>query len=656
MKFLNDYRFFLLFFCSLFLLISSITSSEPRKIPLNDSLPIIDSFDESGILPSGFRMTKRLVLPSGEKLNLTGLGKLNISGSAQFSKQGLEAVVKRVGKKSFTLVNLRDIEVCFVEPEKGSGGFPFSYLNNSGNRSAEEIEASAELKIHEIRKHKTFTLYGMNHPSTPADQRKILYKTHIVVKRALTEKQLANEKGLGYVRIPLKKFSQADYGQIDQFVFFVQNLPSDHWVHFHSGNGLFRSTVFMIMFDMMRNADKVSAKEIIERQGPLGLGGADLLALNKQDNYYALKKGWHNFLLHFHKYAKENKKDGFEKSWSLWADEMDIPEITSTNIIEKTKISSTLPEENDVYREKIFIVNTVHDSKLPVQNFRTSHDLWLDDEVIFNKTGIGQFNSSGSTQYTKHNLKPLITKLKTKAQNVVIVDLRPDNHVFVNGMDLSTFETKDALLKSKTPEEINASRVELKKLILSKKGIEAHVIDTKYPRNVYDHRLSLVLSPEEVETPQELVTNLGANYLLIGNNRFSEISDENIDQMIAYMRTMPKNTWYHFHCKKGNTRTTLFLTIFDIMHNADKASMEDIIARQKIMGGTNMLDVTAKNVAWKDEKASKKQWIEFLARFHRYVIENKFSNFIKPWSQWSQENANYLPNIEHIVIDKNIKK
>ena len=89
-----------------------------------------------------------------------------------------------------------------------------------------------------------------------------------------------------------------------------------------------------------------------------------------------------------------------------------------------------------------------------------------------------------------------------------------------------------------------------------------------------------------------------------------------------------------------------------MMRNADKLSMEEIVTRQKIIGGIDLFDITPKDPNWKNEVISKKQWVLVLARFHRYAKENKKANFKISWKEWSDDHAEYLPNIDHLVFIK----
>lgn len=643
------------------------TKTDYQKDLLDHGLPIINSVDEKDLLPGGFRMTKVIALPHAHMPNMNDLEKLNMSGSSQFSEHSLDAIIKRIGQKHITLINLRQEDGGFIEPEEGKGAVAFSYLmpmpwwtgeDPRGNRTIEEIEDSEEDRVQIILKQKKFTLYGTSDSYAPTDTHKILYRIDIVAKNAFTEKELAAKKGLGYFRIPDKKFGNMEYEHVDLFVDFVKNLPKDEWVHFHCKKGQSRTTLFMIMYDMMRNAERVSAEDIVKRQGPLGLGGADLFGLPKKEEWdHSFKKGWKEFLYRFHAYVKANKKSNFSKSWTQWTEENGIPTpppVVLGDYYKATTVTSALPDGEDK-TPKVLALNVINETKLKVQNFRSAQDLWLDPTVKFAPEGLKDLRMSGSNQYTHAGLKILIDNLKEHSSKVVIVDLRHDDHLFVNGLNVSSFETKEALLEPRSPVQIQESAQALKRMIQAQKVVTVRAIDTKYPKNSFDTRFTLTIKPETVETPEELVRSLGAEYLLVGTKRFSEASDDDLDRFMTFMKQMPKDTWYHFHCKKGKSRTTFFMVIYDMLHNADKLSLEQILERQCLIGGINLLDITPKDPSWTSERESKKQWIVFLARFHQYAKTNKANGFEQCWSEWSGENADFAPAVDHLVIDHSVQ-
>lgn len=635
-----------------------------------EGLPIINSTDEKDILPGNFRMSKILPLYQDQSLNLSGLDTMNLSGSSQFSEHSLKAIINAIKKQAgdnihITIVNLRQENGGFLDPQEGSGAIAFSYLmpmpwwtgeNPAGNRTVEEIERSEEQAMAKITDKHVITIYGASDSYAPSDQHNILYKIDMAVKRAMTEKTLVTEKGLGYFRIPDKKFGNMEYEHVDEFVNFVKNLPANEWVHFHCKRGKSRTTLFMIMYDMMRNADKTTAMEIIERQGPKGVGGSDMIDFPDTNDWdFTFKKGWSDFLVQFHAYAKANKGSSFQKSWTQWAQENNVsspPAITLGEYYRNPNVNSQLPVDTDApYKGKVLVLNSLNETKMSLSNFRSSRDAWLDKNLKFNKVGLETLNASGSNQYSEAGLALIIPKLKKMAPRVVVVDLRHDDHLFVNGLNVSTFESKDALLKPRTPAEVIASEKALKEDLLKYKRLEIHAIETKYPKNAFDDRFVLTVKPNKISTPQEFVTSLGAEYVLIGNKRFSAMADDDVVHFVNVIRSMPRDTWFHLHCKKGKSRTTMFLAVLDMMRNADKVSMEEILNRQYQIGGINLFNVTAKDATWAEERDAKKQWVVFLARFHLYAKENMATNFEMSWKEWSEAHADYQPDVDHLLID-----
>ncbi|HEV8051603.1 MAG TPA: hypothetical protein VGP47_03845, partial [Parachlamydiaceae bacterium] len=504
---------------SIFTISDSLIYGAPvdyRSVLLNTGLPIVNSTDEKDVLPGGFRMSKVVTLPMENGIDFDGIADLNISGSSQFSELSLDALIRRIGRKSITIVNLRQEDGGFLEPAEGKGAIAFSYLmsmpwwtgeNPAGNRTVEEIEYSEEEKMAGISKNRIVTIFGTSDGYAPTDTHQLLYKIDMNIKSAYTEKTLARKKGLGYFRIPDKKFGNMEFEHVDQFITFVNGVQADEWLHFHCKKGQSRTTLFMIMYDIMRNADRVDVEDIIKRQGPLGLGGADLFGLPSNTLWdHSFKKGWKEFLYQFHRYSKENKHNGFKKTWSVWALEKGIiptGQVKLGDYYQGTTVDSIVPAKVETrYQDKILVLNTLNESKLSVQNFRSSDDLWLASSVGFSKTGLKDLRASGSNQYTKDGLALLIAKLKARSENIVVVDLRHDDHLFVNGLNISSFESKEALLKPRSPWEISQAELILKNELLTQTKLELHAIDTKYPKNTYDDRFVLTLKPTIVETPQ----------------------------------------------------------------------------------------------------------------------------------------------------------
>lgn len=630
-------------------------------------LPTTTTFGEKGLLPSSFRTSRVLPLPITTKnpVNTLGLDTLNVSGSSQFSEHELDTIISNLGTKKITVINLRQEDMGFVESKQGSGAIPFSYImpmpwwtgeDPRGLRSVKEIERSEDERMAEITRDGKLQIFGCGDGSAPKDAHEVEYQVDIDVKRALTEKQLVESKKLGYHRIPDKKFGHMQDEHVEDFVHFLQNLPTGQHVHFHCKKGQSRTTLFMIAYDIWFNADKVSCEDIIRRQGPDGLGGVDMMKVAESKGWdQSFKKGWVDFLKDFHRYVKEQKPGGCKLSWSEWKKEKGIKELPPIKTRDFYKdgpsVRSNLPESKETYTGPVLAVNTINEAKQSVPNFRSTQDRRFVSRTLYNANGLYNYFASGSAQYSEAELTNLIDKLKKTGKKVVIMDLRHDDHLYVDGMNMSAFETVSALLQPRTPEEIKASIKQLQTALKAQQVVQARGLETKYPRNEYDTRYVLTIKPRKIETPEELVTRLGAHYHLVGSKRFSGVSDDDVDGLIKLYREMGKDTWYHVNCKKGKSRTTLFSVILDMMHNAHQVRWDEIIHRQWEIGGVNLFDVTPKDPSWADEKENKIQWITFMARFHKYCQENMKTNFALSWSEWSKQNADYQPAVRDRAID-----
>ena len=79
----------------------------------------------------------------------------------------------------------------------------------------------------------------------------------------------------------------------------------------------------MVMYDMLKNADKVSFDDIVMRQ--FAIGGINLTAYNPNKPVWRQKAVTERieFLKDFYQYAKANPK--LQKSWTQWATENNLP-------------------------------------------------------------------------------------------------------------------------------------------------------------------------------------------------------------------------------------------------------------------------------------------------------------------------------------------
>lgn len=68
-----------------------------------------------------------------------------------------------------------------------------------------------------------------------------------------------------------------------------------------------------------------------------------------------------------------------------------------------------------------------------------------------------------------------------------------------------------------------------------------------------------------VMSERQMVEQNGLYYYRIAATDHIWPSPENIDDFIAFIRTLPDHAWLHFHCQAGKGRTTIYMAMYDMM-------------------------------------------------------------------------------------------
>jgi len=116
-------------------------------------------------------------------------------------------------------------------------------------------------------------------------------------------------------------------------------------------------------------------------------------------------------------------------------------------------------------------------------------------------------------------------------------------------------------------------------------------------------------------------------------------TDEQIDEMVAFLDNLPKDVWLHVHCTHGAGRTSSTLAMLDILRNAPKVSLNDIVKRQHLLGSVDLFDTTVwTNGTYTTEELEKRK--KFIVDFYAFVLQRKEGG-IQKWSEWvAQQNDN----------------
>ncbi len=275
---------------------SKIAQAEDKSLDTNTVNLVLNSSNYKE-MPKNFRKTSDLTyLKNNKELNLSGLEKLNISGSQQFSEYSLPLLIKSIGTPlPITVYDLRQESHGFIN------GAPVSWENkyNDTNKglTKEQVLKYESNKLKSIKLNTPISFY--NHPEIT-----------MVPTKVEDESKLTNSQALSYIRIPVTDGKIPTDDMVDYFVELVKAQTKDSWFHFHCKEGIGRTTTFMIMYDMIKNSKEVTSKDIINRQ--LQLAKFDASHISSFTNPERT-----NLLENFYKYTKEAGND-FNIKYSDW--------------------------------------------------------------------------------------------------------------------------------------------------------------------------------------------------------------------------------------------------------------------------------------------------------------------------------------------------
>jgi hypothetical protein len=120
--------------------------------------------------------------------------------------------------------------------------------------------------------------------------------------------------------------------------------------------------------------------------------------------------------------------------------------------------------------------------------------------------------------------------------------------------------------------------------------------------------------------------NIGSKFMVV---------DADIDKILAFFKSLPKNIWLHFHCAHGKGRTSLLLVMLDIFKNAPEVGLQDIVKRQYLLGSEDLFNTEV----WKNGTYDKKTLEDrkkFVEDFYDFMCQWKAGGMAQ-WSDWHRQ-------------------
>jgi hypothetical protein len=137
-------------------------------------------------------------------------------------------------------------------------------------------------------------------------------------EHVISEAEEATKYGFDYKNAPIASREVPSFDTIDDLILFYEALPADAWVHFHCHHGKGRTSMMLVMLDIMRNAPHVALEDIVKRQHLLG--SSNLFDTSKWvGGTYSIEElvNRKDFITDFYTFVCQRKKGGMRK-WSEW--------------------------------------------------------------------------------------------------------------------------------------------------------------------------------------------------------------------------------------------------------------------------------------------------------------------------------------------------
>jgi protein tyrosine phosphatase (PTP) superfamily phosphohydrolase (DUF442 family) len=292
----------------------------------------------------------------------------------------------------------------------------------------------------------------------------------------------------------------------------------------------------------------------------------------------------------------------------------------------------------------ILVIDFENTAELP-ELFRTTRDEYQTDvSPPITRFGLDRVNASATRQFSELDL---VTSLNHMSGNhmsgnhmsgrVFVVDLRQESHGFADGTAVSWYGFLNDSNLGKTRQEIADLEQALVDDIAARTSVQLNRIVRKTNGHI-EKSSSCEVRLQRAETERTLVERVGLEYVRLPVTDHRHPDPPTVDQFVDFVGSLPGDAWVHFHCRSGKGRSSTFMVLIDIFHNAGAVSLEDIIRRNALIGSKDFSRVSnLRHKVWKNEMAKNRH--HFLVNFYSYMTDSDGYGR-SPWSEWLARPAN----------------
>lgn len=254
------------------------------------------------------------------KGDTAGLDHMWASSSAAPSVNDFDQIAKRIrilsGGQAAKMIDLdlRQESHAYLNDQAITYATRHNWINYG--KTEQESQLAEDDWIQAIRKNPL-----LENVLTPEQLKTFAFTDGVTVeiKSVMNENEAAKKAGFEYKRLMVSDHMAPRQHEIDEFIRFVKSLPPNSWIHLHCRGGEGRSSTFLVMLDMLKNAGTVSFDEIIKRHAsiPPYYDLSQCTRRCKELTLYYQKR--YAFVQEFYQFASELSQ-GYRGTWSDWAE------------------------------------------------------------------------------------------------------------------------------------------------------------------------------------------------------------------------------------------------------------------------------------------------------------------------------------------------
>ncbi len=262
------------------------------------------------------------------------------------------------------------------------------------------------------------------------------------------------------------------------------------------------------------------------------------------------------------------------------------------------------------------------------KNFRTTKDPFKKKLVSPpTREGLDKLQASASGQISEATLANILPKMVGK---VYIIDLCQESHGFLNGDPIRWYGYRNQENLGKSDAEAKKVEQELLDTLKGKSYVQVNTIEEKKTGHI--HRVTTrSVAISRVENPKQFVERMGLAYRRFFIPDHRRPTPKQVDEFLSLVEGLPKNAWLHFHCRAGRGRSSTFLIMLDIMHNARNVPLIEIIDRHHLIGS---IDFGARAIVpgWKRKSGARRR--TFIRAFYNYAKDKRHGYGRNSYSKW----------------------